>query len=276
MQFPKYLSRSTVKPVEPTDMQDQVSPETRHLQQKLDPTSLTTHSILRYQSLLGNQGIQRLLARKALTKKQMSAAPTSIQRVQWTTGDTIQASALSGELSAGLLLAQGNPSSLSPYPLWLTTRVQQQIEEEVTANKSIYESEAKKKWDSTEGIRNAWSGKGGETAFIADFVSKKNAILRNSGSVNQRVKQRTGQQTGVNVDDQFKWNVDFQNKDGDLPGIKGAGGYKEYYAEPDSSDLVSAGFWGQNRVLHNITSGETHSGKWWVTSDHYKNYKLVV
>ena len=76
-------------------------------------------------------------------------------------------------------------------------------------------------------------------------------------------------------DGSFKWAETFNNSDGDLPGVAGAGGYHEYYAERDPAD-TSPGFWGRNRVLHNITTGNPHAGTWFVTNDHYTNFKKIT
>jgi hypothetical protein len=64
---------------------------------------------------------------------------------------------------------------------------------------------------------------------------------------------------------QHKWGKPYNNNDGNLPGVVGAGGYNEYYAQPDSS---SSDIFGKNRILRqtNDPDGLTY---WWATSDHY-------
>ena len=80
----------------------------------------------------------------------------------------------------------------------------------------------------------------------------------------------------VNVQSsEFKWNAVFNNLDGDLPGVKGAGGYGEYYAEPGPGDLIQDGFWGRNRVLHCSQAGP-YQNSWWATADHYTTFTKVV
>jgi hypothetical protein len=65
------------------------------------------------------------------------------------------------------------------------------------------------------------------------------------------------------VTKQFKWGDTHHNRDGHLPGKKGAGGYKEYYMRSDTD--VSAGASGTDRLVIS-TSGtvfhtDTHYGR---------------
>lgn len=76
---------------------------------------------------------------------------------------------------------------------------------------------------------------------------------------------------------EFKWNAEFLNLKGDLPGTAGAGGYREYYAEPNPAHVSpTEGTWGKNRVLHKVNNDGGYNDSWWITDDHYINFKLVV
>jgi hypothetical protein len=69
---------------------------------------------------------------------------------------------------------------------------------------------------------------------------------------------------------EYKWGDWFQNSDGNLPGVAGAGGYLEYYAEPNLLHHTAGGFWGANRILAGVVSGKV-----WVTENHYQNFTRV-
>jgi hypothetical protein len=88
------------------------------------------------------------------------------------------------------------------------------------------------------------------------------------------------------VQGEFKWGADFWNIKGDLPGTQhdpqalppaGAGGYREYYAQPEAAHVgPTEGTWDKNRVLHKVTADGGYLDSWWVTDDHYTTFKLVV
>lgn len=71
---------------------------------------------------------------------------------------------------------------------------------------------------------------------------------------------------------QHKWGRTYNNNDGNLPGVAGAGGYNEYYAQPasDASDIF-----GKNRILRqtNDPDGGTY---WWASKDHYNTIAHVT
>lgn len=77
---------------------------------------------------------------------------------------------------------------------------------------------------------------------------------------------------------QHSWGSTHNNNSGLLPGVKGAGGYVEYYARP-ATDL--AAYWqahqkqplGKNRIIKQVNvSGKTY---WWASPDHYNSYRFV-
>ena len=57
-----------------------------------------------------------------------------------------------------------------------------------------------------------------------------------------------------------KWGVAHSNRDGDLPGAKGAGGYLEYYVEPEKK---SDGFGARRLVV------EVKTGRRFYSDNHY-------
>jgi len=71
----------------------------------------------------------------------------------------------------------------------------------------------------------------------------------------------------------FKWSRTFANNAGGLPGVAGAGGYNEYYAQP-SAGYTGDDVWGQNRVLRQ--TNDPDGTFWWTTADHYTTYKYVT
>ena len=60
-----------------------------------------------------------------------------------------------------------------------------------------------------------------------------------------------------------------------MPGITGAGGYKEYYAEKSAGQK---GFWGENRIVKQLNDPTSFAvgGYWWATSDHYTTMKYIT
>ncbi len=216
--------------------------------------------ISRLQRLVGNRATGQVLTN--------SLQRLLIQRSPWI-DKTTAAAGLNQQLQQGLALAQGNPNALAAKPAWLLARVQQEITEEFNSDVATYTADIGQKWDDTPGLQGRFTRK----AWIDQRLPQQKDMMLKGAAV--RVKQRTGEQPGVAVDDQFKWNAVFNNLDGDLPGVKGAGGYGEYYAEPDPGDPVQAGFWGQNRVLH-CTQAGPHQDSWWATADHYTTFAKVV
>jgi len=74
---------------------------------------------------------------------------------------------------------------------------------------------------------------------------------------------------------QARWARRFNNHDGRLPGVRSAGGYNEYYAQPTVGWVPAAGQvpWGSNRVLRQ--TNDPTGTYWWVTNDHYNTFTYV-
>ncbi|GAC1371090.1 MAG: hypothetical protein NVSMB32_15340 [Actinomycetota bacterium] len=194
-------------------------------------------------------------------------------------GTAVKASSLSTQLQEGLTLAQSAPATQPPdQPLCLRSRLLRDDEDRIVVPK---------KGEAAAGADTAWGklAEGAKARLVeATWKAEKadkliHAVVAGQDSrIAAAFRQRL---LGVAPDGKvmaagaFEWAASFMNSDGDLPGVKGAGGYHEYYAEPDPGDPPSAGFWGQNRILHNHTSGADHSGSWWVTHDHYTNFVKV-
>jgi len=183
-----------------------------------------------------------------------------IQRVKWV-GAEIGKALLSQQLRNALDLAIAHPDDTPPLPDWVKTRL---IEEDNRQILVEHGPKATKLADEAWGkIPSQGQSKLVKGTFISEKISKYMDMVR-AGQEN-RVRMLL-----ENLDGGYKWNVVFKNTDGDLPGVAGAGGYREYYAEPSPSDPPSAGFWGQNRILRSLSDGS-----WWATSDHYTNYIKV-
>ena len=78
-----------------------------------------------------------------------------------------------------------------------------------------------------------------------------------------------------------QWGATHANNGGLLPGVVGAGGYKEYYAEPEPD---AVGYWnasaanrlqplGKNRILKQTNASAAY---WWASSDHYTTYRFIT
>jgi hypothetical protein len=70
------------------------------------------------------------------------------------------------------------------------------------------------------------------------------------------------------------WGLVHNNAEGHLPGVVGAGGYKEYYCEPAGGAAANYAAdsdhpFGKNRVL--LQTNAAGSAYWWATDDHYLN-----
>jgi hypothetical protein len=253
------LSPTQVKTLQPTI-------GNRAVRRLLDPASAEGNAPLRH---LGSEApLQRVPANRALPGRleQSAYLDSVVQRVQWTNQTTARAG-LSAQLGAGIDLARANQTGLAQKPAWILSRVQDDIQEKWNVNgRAAKQTEFEAKWDTKPEIQVSNPNK---AVWVAAQVAKA-LTARLAGAASQ-VKQRVGEQPGVPVADQFKWNVDFNNSDGFLPDLAGAGGYKEYYAEPNPADPPSGGFWGQNRVLRGV-----NDGTWWVTADHYENFTKVT
>ena len=166
------------------------------------------------------------------------------------------AGSLNAELQAGLALAHANPvNKPHPLPAWVRTRVEtaenyhQQIIDETNRLNAVNRN----KYDTTPGISNAHANR---DVWVTAQTAK--AMPKFQNGLNLSIDNI------VNRD--FKWNEDYENRDGKIPGVKGAGGYREYYAEPAPG---ASGTWGRNRILRKTTAIGGHANSWWATSDHY-------
>lgn len=213
---------------------------------------------------------------------------------------------LSNELKAGLALAQAHPGALAAnhVPGWVATRVDKWVGEHANDIDN----------DVTPNIRAAWIrsevalGLRALNLNVAPTEDQKKdvkaaveaAVLNDPKKTelanyiaaklpNARTTWRNGAVTSrKNELKNSHWNVAFANNDG-LPGTKGAGGYKEYYAEMDQTTQTTGGhkFWGKNRIVHNV-SGLTNANiltdptdvqyadKWYASDDHYITFSLIT
>jgi len=203
-----------------------------------------------------------------------------IRRVQWTDANVTLTANLSAELRDGLAQAMANPAALPAGPQWLRNRLIQEDNLDLAAKAAgtSYADNANEAWNR---LKPPAQARLVEATFKTQNVQKAQATAL--AGQNTRVKAMMTQRLSGTAPDgkvmiagKFKWAEVFKNKDGDLPGVAGAGGYDEYYAEPDPGDLPADGFWGRNRILHNVTVGSPHSGHWWVTADHYEHYVKVT
>jgi hypothetical protein len=218
-------------------------------------------SVMSLQRKVGNRAVVSLLDRQS-----------DLQRVKWPddpSGRKTKAE-LSAELRQGVESVKAKPGAPPPNEVvaWARERTKENFKDVA-------------KLDPTElgtSIESAW-GKA-KTSMLAKDKSRKEADVKEEFFASRRAAAEAKNQEKFNktVDaymrdtalKELKWGEPFRNKDGDLPGDKGAGGYAEYYAKPAASDAVEGGFWGQNRVL------KANSGAWYVTADHYINYSLVT
>jgi hypothetical protein len=215
-------------------------------------------------------------------------------------------SQLSDELKAGLALAQTYPNALAAnkVPGWVKTRVIKwigengnDIDDEITPpiREAWLKAEFNKWWAKQGQARQPdnTEKQTGRTQVEADALNdpKKTELanyiaakLPNARTAwkNQEVGRRETELRSQH------WAKAFTNNEG-LPGTKGAGGYKEYYAEMDQTTSTTSNhkFWGKNRIVHNV-SGLTnallladatdvqYANKWYASSDHYTTFTLIT
>lgn len=177
--------------------------------------------------------------------------------------NTVPASSLSLELQEGLAHARGSADAKpNPLPAWVRATVESATgyEAEIVAERARLTAINKQQYDAKPAISSNNPDK-------EDWVTKQvdKAMAKFVNGLNLSVQST--------IDLGFKWNEDYANRDGKLPGIKGAGGYKEYYAPPAPGAI---GTWGKNRILHKINAIGGHDDSWWATSDHYGFFHKVV
>jgi ribonuclease len=207
------------------------------------------------QRAIGNRAVARIVSPRTPARR-------SVARVPWTPADTIAAAALSPQLAAALALARANPDALPNLPAYVMPNAEVGMEWTRWRDDEYADflQKAKPGWDKLPAVAQSKLGNIG--AYSQAAWTKK------LPSVRQGFESR--------VQSEFKWNATFNNTNGDLPGTAGAGGYREYYAEPNAG-YVSPGYtWGRNRILHKVDAVGGHLDSWWVTDDHYVNFKLVT
>lgn len=203
------------------------------------------------------------ITEKYTTKSRYEAVPTPKAQGE-----------LSAELSACVTLVRTNPGAI-PMPAWVNQRVDEYF---LSLRTQTFTAEARSAldfaWEKAKPhiIKDTTLTEAEhEAAFKTDEKLEsqiEKAERKHDDTVNGYMRDKI---RGVNPDLKFKWNDDFLNSDGDLPGDAGAGGYGEYYAKPDPSHAVSGGFWGTNRVIRHRVSGRIFT-----TSDHYTTYSSLI
>lgn len=183
-------------------------------------------------------------------------------RVPWTVTDTIAEAALSPQLQAALTLARANPDTLPALPAYVMPNAEVGMEWAKWRDDEYADFllKAQPGWDKLPDVAQKRLGSIG--AYSKGAWDKKLPGIRQG--FESRVKS------------EFKWNAEFNNTDGDLPGTAGGGGYREYYAEPSAGYVAPGYTWGRNRILHKVDAVGGHLDSWWVTDDHYVNFKLVT
>lgn len=207
------------------------------------------------QHAIGNRAVARIVSPRTPARR-------SVARVPWTPADTIAAAALSPQLQAALTLARGHPNTLPNLPAWVipTAEVGMDWPGWQAAEHAEYLTKSQPGWNKLPAEGQKKFGNIGTYAQAG--WNKKLPSVR--AGFDSRVRS------------EFKWNAEFLNLAGDLPGTAGAGGYREYYAEPNPAHVAAGYTWGKNRVLHKVDDVGGHLDSWWVTDDHYVNYKLVT
>lgn len=182
-------------------------------------------------------------------------------------GENKTKSQLSRELRAGVNAVVASPiAAPNPLPGWIRARVRQSLN--YTATRASIPANA------AQQVNNQWARipPRGQQAI----ANTQGIVTWRLQRINQRIQQMQNaldNQVTANLHNripEFKWCENFANNDGFLPGTRGAGGYKEYYAKPARTDPPTTGFWGSNRVLRRRT------GTIFVTADHYQNFVRVT
>ena len=196
-----------------------------------------------------------------------------LQRTPWKadgTDDRTKA-ALSAELRNGVEAAVASPAAVpDTVKTWVKERVKEDLDYDTKLANIDSEAEASAEAAWLKAREAMMKGKElkNEPAIKSDFVSRTKAA--NVPKLTKKLDDTVHAKMRDQALTELKWRAAFQNTDGDLPGVAGAGGYDEYYAKPDPADAVAGGFWGQNRVLH------AAGGTWYVTADHYEHYLRVT
>lgn len=209
------------------------------------------------QHACGNRAVARLLT---------TPTPRRLARVKWTDADTIAEAALNPRLKAALDLARASPDVKPATPGWVVPAIKGGMGYDAQLHQAYqdYLGEAQPRWNKL-GAQGQAKFKTIQEYSKGGWVKKEQQVVKGlDDSVTKTMEE-------------YKWGEPFMNLKGDLPGTAGAGGYREYYAEPEASQISpTEGTWGKNRILHKVNADGGHQGEWWVTDDHYVNFKRVV
>jgi len=196
---------------------------------------------------------------------------------------------LSPELQAGLALAQAHPAKLDDanVPAWVAARVDKEWgEKQLPAFTTLWQQQkanvlAKQSLTKLKRKPTADELAAAEIDVRANNQADLDLYVQNKlpDAMSGWKKTQLAERTEVL---QKKWAETWANNSG-LPGVKGAGGYQEYYAGPDpaSSTLSDHKFFGKNRILHNVsglpaTADAAYANKWYATGDHYVTFTLIT
>jgi hypothetical protein len=178
----------------------------------------------------------------------------------------ISTASLSPQLRLGLTEAQASPAAKpAPLPHWVEHAVKIAIDYngQVARKQTQLDVDNGARWDGIAAIQIHNPVK---AAWVAAQGTKAMTAFRNGLDLSV--------QHTINSD--FKWNENFGNSDGKLPGVKGAGGYKEYYAPPTPGTTGGEnGTWGKNRILRKTSAVGGYANSWWATKDHYNYFYKV-
>ncbi|WP_445627015.1 eCIS core domain-containing protein [Nostoc sp. DSM 114167] len=232
----------------------------------LPPQQLSQHTAIETPSAsIADRTSQRKRAITGNSQISSLAQPGYLQMVPWNAANTTPVGSLSSSLSAGYALATTSPNARPPAPSWVTDRVAEDNPWNEDTERIVSENVALDAWNKlpvnakARNDETTWRNARSEK----DYNNRMN-VHKNQWSINAQRRWLTA-----------SWNVSWNNNDGDLPGLAGAGGYAEYYAQP-TGVIAAEGFWGRNRIVRDTTGAGPHANHWWATSDHYNNFTRII
>ncbi|MEH2027375.1 eCIS core domain-containing protein [Nostoc sp.] len=233
----------------------------------LPPQQLSQHTaIVSPSASIADRAIQGKVAITGNSQISSLAQPGCLQMVPWNSANTTAVGGLSSSLNAGYALATASPNARPAVPPWVTNRV--------AADNPWNDSTERAESDKT--ALDAWNRlpKSAQDKIPDEITWKMN---RSDKDYNNRMTVHHNQWpiTAAAKWLTASWNAPWNNNDSDLPGLAGAGGYAEYYAEPTGA-IAAEGFWGRNRIVRDTTGAGPHANHWWATSDHYNNFTRVT
>ncbi len=108
------------------------------------------------------------------------------------------------------------------------------------------------------------------TVRLADLGGTKEKV-----SVEATLKHiRGGPQPTLSHDNGAKFGDPFDNNQGRLPGVAGAGGYKEYYVEKDPADVGT--YHGSRRLVAGTQADDSDPEHIYYTADHYASFRRLL